>query len=82
MGHSLNNFLQVTFWYFEVPNFNVLKCKAVIDQYPEQLGDVCLTYADISKAKRLYNFIPKVDIEEGIENFARWFLGKRRQQIL
>ena len=61
---------------------NVLKCKAVIDQYPEQPGDVCLTYADISKAKRLYNFTPEVDIEEGIESFARWFLEKRRQQIL
>ncbi len=61
---------------------DALKCKAVIDQYPEQPGDVCLTYADISKAKRLYNFTPKVDIEEGIESFAKWFLEKRQRQIL
>ncbi|MBI5492824.1 MAG: GDP-mannose 4,6-dehydratase [Deltaproteobacteria bacterium] len=37
-------------------------------------GDVPLTYADVSKAKRLLGFDPKVRIEEGVERYVKWFL--------
>lgn len=39
-------------------------------------GDVPLTYADVSKAKRLLGFDPKVRIEEGVERYAKWFLQR------
>lgn len=40
---------------------------------PMQKGDVKITYADVSKAKELLGFEPKVHIEEGIELFTKWF---------
>jgi UDP-glucuronate 4-epimerase len=49
--------------------------KAKIEELPEQPGDVPITYADISKARRLLGYDPHVDIEKGIERFVRWFRG-------
>ncbi len=47
--------------------------KARLRQLPGQPGDVPITYADISKAKRLLSYHPQVDIEEGIQRFVDWF---------
>lgn len=49
--------------------------KAVIDQQPMQPGDVPITYADISKARRLLGYDPKTKVEEGIPKFVDWFLS-------
>lgn len=48
-----------------------------IRQLPAQLGDLPITYADISKAKKLLNYYPKVGIEEGISNFINWYKNGR-----
>lgn len=53
--------------------------KAVIDRQPEQPGDVPITYADISKARRLLNYDPKTKIEQGIPRFAEWFRDQNVQ---
>ena len=50
--------------------------KAVVEELPEQPGDVPITYADISKARRLLGYDPQVGIEEGVERFVRWFRDK------
>ncbi len=50
--------------------------KARIKHLPDQLGDVPITSADVSKAKRLLGWRPKVRIEEGIKRFVEWFLGE------
>ena len=42
-------------------------------QLSAQPGDVPITFADISKAKRLLGYKPQVDIEEGIARFVDWF---------
>jgi len=47
--------------------------KAEVEELPEQPGDVPITYADITKARRLIDYAPRVNIEEGIERFVRWF---------
>ncbi|MBS3098118.1 GDP-mannose 4,6-dehydratase [Candidatus Woesearchaeota archaeon] len=47
--------------------------KAKIKQEPMQPGDVPITFADISKAKKLLNYNPKVKIEEGIRMFVGWY---------
>lgn len=47
--------------------------KAIINQQPEQPGDVPHTYADISKAHRLLNYQPTTKIEEGLEKFREWY---------
>jgi UDP-glucuronate 4-epimerase len=51
----------------------VVKKKIPIKQLDMQLGDVPTTYADISKAKRLLDYNPKVAIEEGITRFFEWY---------
>lgn len=47
--------------------------KAEIDRQPMQPGDVPVTFADVSKAKRLLNYNPTTKIEEGIPRFVEWF---------
>ncbi|MBI2139413.1 SDR family NAD(P)-dependent oxidoreductase [Candidatus Woesearchaeota archaeon] len=46
--------------------------RAIIEPLPSQEGDVPLTFADISKAKRLLGYNPKVKIEEGIRKTVEW----------
>ncbi len=52
---------------------NELGLKATIDRQPPQPGDVPQTYADITKAKRLLNYEPQIQIEAGIHRFVDWF---------
>lgn len=51
--------------------------KAVIDQQPEKPGDMPMTCADLTKARRILGYQPKVPFEEGIREFAAWFLENR-----
>lgn len=44
-----------------------------IKQLPMQPGDVDRTYADVSKAKRLIGYEPKVSFKQGIKNFIEWY---------
>ena len=47
--------------------------KAVIERRPLQAGDVPITYADISKARRLLKYNQQTKIEAGIKKFVDWF---------
>ena len=47
--------------------------KAIIDRQPMQPGDVPVTFADISKARRMLGYNPTTKIEEGIPKFVEWF---------
>ena len=44
-----------------------------IDYLPEQPGDVPITYADVTKARRLLGYSPKVPIREGLRRFVAWY---------
>ncbi|HZG43026.1 MAG TPA: NAD-dependent epimerase/dehydratase family protein [Longimicrobium sp.] len=46
-----------------------------IEHLPMQPGDVDQTFADISRARALLGYEPRVRIEEGIPRFAEWFRG-------
>lgn len=46
--------------------------KAIIEWLPEQPGDVPITFADISKARRLLGYAPATPLAEGIRKFADW----------
>lgn len=50
-----------------------LNKKAKIIRKDKQQGDVEHTYADISKAKRLLQYSPRVKIEEGIKSLVDWY---------
>jgi UDP-glucuronate 4-epimerase len=53
---------------------NAVNKKARIQWMPLQAGDVVKTFADIDKARRLVNYDPHVQIEEGINFFVRWYV--------
>lgn len=44
-----------------------------IKQLPMQPGDVERTYADISKARRLIKYEPKISFKDGIAKFVDWY---------
>lgn len=46
--------------------------KAVIEQMPEQKGDMPLTCADISKARSLLGYAPGTKIREGLVKYVEW----------
>jgi UDP-glucuronate 4-epimerase len=50
--------------------------KANLRQFPNQPGDMEITYADISKAHKMLGFSPRVPVHDGIRLFAKWFKGK------
>jgi len=47
--------------------------KAMINRRPEQPGDVPLTCADISKARRLLGYQPTTPLRIGLPRFIEWF---------
>jgi len=47
--------------------------KATIEMLEPQPGDVSVTYADITKAKRMLKYQPRVKMEEGIKRFVEWY---------
>ena len=51
--------------------------KANIEMLESQPGDVSMTYADITKAKRMLKYQPKVRMEEGIKRFVEWYKENR-----
>lgn len=58
--------------------------KAEIDRQPMQPGDVPITFADISKARKLLGYDPKTKIDEGIPKFVEWYqeqIADRQSQI-
>ena len=54
-----------------------LESAAIIDRQPMQPGDVPITFADITKAKKLLGYDPSTKIEEGIPKFIEWFKSRR-----
>jgi UDP-glucuronate 4-epimerase len=48
--------------------------KADIKWMPHQQGDVDTTYADVTKAKNILNYSPRMRIEEGISEFVKWYV--------
>ncbi len=44
-----------------------------IQQAPEQPGDVKITYADISKAQKLFGYKPATSMADGIMEFVKWY---------
>lgn len=45
---------------------------------PMLSADVKFTYADISKARRLLDYAPKVSVAEGIDSFYDWYMATVR----
>ena len=51
--------------------------KAKIDHKPFHVADLMETWADISKAKNLLGWEPKVSLEDGLEKSVQWYLDNQ-----
>ena len=47
--------------------------KAILNMKEMQKGDVVTTWADTTALERDYGYRPIVGIEEGVENFVKWY---------
>jgi UDP-glucuronate 4-epimerase len=54
--------------------------KANVRLAPNQPGDVEQTFADISKARVLLGFNPRVSIKDGVHKYVAWYLKQREVQ--
>ena len=52
---------------------DVVGREAIIVQEPTKPGDVPITHADVSKARRLLGYDPGVPVREGMERFWAWY---------
>lgn len=52
--------------------------KAKVKKMERQKGDVDITFADISKAKKLLGYEPKIKIKGGVRIFVKWFLDEEK----
>ena len=59
-----------------------LGLEAIIDRQPMQPGDVPVTFADITKARRLLGYDPTTKIEDGIPKFVEWFRAAHHAQAV
>lgn len=55
--------------------------KAVIQQLPDQPGDVPLTSADVSKARALLGFQPGTAVAQGVARYVEWFRATRARGV-
>jgi UDP-glucuronate 4-epimerase len=56
-----------------------LGTKARVHYLEEQPGDMRFTHADLTKAKRLLGYSPRVPFETGISQFVKWFKQTQRR---
>jgi UDP-glucuronate 4-epimerase len=56
--------------------------KAKIDRQPLQPGDVSITYADISKARKLLGYNPHTQIRDGLPKFVDWYLNWKQLRTM
>jgi len=70
---NLGNSKTVELEYFIECTEKELGIKAEKNILPLQPGDLVVTYADISKAKKMLNFNPTTNVEEGIKRFIEWY---------
>lgn len=49
--------------------------KAILDKLPNQPGDVPITFANVSKAKKLLDYSPSTSLNEGLEEFKSWYFA-------
>jgi len=55
--------------------------KAKLNRLPEQPGDMPLTCADISKARKLLDYNPATPFRDGLPRFIDWFLRMKHRQL-
>ena len=56
---------------------SIIGKKAILQPKPLPAGDVNATYADISRAKTLLRWKPKINLETGLQQLWKWYTSKK-----
>ena len=51
--------------------------KAVLEYLPVHKADILASQADISKARQLLDWVPQVELDEGLRRMVDWYLAER-----
>ena len=78
---NLGNSSPVSLNYFIDTCEKVTGKKAVFRQLGNQLGDVPVTFADITKSEKFLNYKPKVKLEEGLSKTYEWIKNGNKNNI-
>ena len=70
---NLGNHKPIEVKYFVSCLEKILDKKAVIKHHETPSTEPDETYANIKTAKTHFNFNPKIEIEEGLESYVRWY---------
>ena len=70
---NIGNSNPVELKYFINAIENSTKKKAILNLMPIQSGDIPETHADTSLLQLLINYLPKTDINTGVEKFVSWY---------
>ena len=54
-----------------------LGVEAKVEMFPEQPGDVPITFADVTKAREMLGYAPKVPVREGLKRYVAWYRASR-----
>jgi len=52
--------------------YELMSVPVNIEQFPMQAGDVDVTFADISKAKKMFGYSPETKLKDGLMKFINW----------
>lgn len=55
----------------------LIGCKAKVEYRPFHKADMLSNLADVSKARKLLDWEPRVDLQEGMRNLVDWYLKER-----
>ncbi|MSP92215.1 MAG: NAD-dependent epimerase/dehydratase family protein [Myxococcales bacterium] len=78
LGHSFNignPRSTVTIWQLAREIVRLAESSSVLQQVPWNFTDVELRVPDISKARSLLGFVPRVDLEAGLARTIAWYRG-------
>lgn len=56
-------------------------CRAIVEAKPLPAADPPMTYADISKARRMLGFAPRTTLDVGLQRFWEWYQRERSAKI-
>jgi UDP-glucuronate 4-epimerase len=60
--------------------YGIIDTEAEKELLPMQPGDVYQTYADVSELERDFGFKPSTSLEEGLDQFAKWYKDYYKEQ--
>ena len=63
-GYSINNIVSII--------RNILDKEIRVEYTPMRKNDIRHIYLDVKEAECELNFIPKIDIEEGVHKYIKW----------